>query len=221
MTYLGLGSISQPDDFDPYRKPATFVVNQEFYHQLHKNWQYSLALSYRRQHEYQDESPYAHDTPDIRHEFRTYGRISYSLKSSRIKFTSTFRQEFRKYFSSAPDQSYENFQLRSRFKLQLAIHLDNRKQHRLTAGSEQLFAVSKKENPAQWTAFEYKESRFSLYYSYSPLQLPLTFSAGYMYNLVGKQYPYDVHYFAFDITVENPFNRKFVHKKQPQTTLKY
>lgn len=207
MTYLGMGRISQPDDYDPYRKPSIFVINQEFYHQLPKNWHYSLAISYRRQHEYQDEFPFTHQEPEIRHEFRTYGRVFYSLKTSRIKFTSAFRLEFRKFFSPAIAQSSENFQLRSRFKLQLAIHLDKQKQHCLTAGSEQLFAISKKEDPTQWTAFEYKESRFSLYYSFAPQKLPLTFSTGYMYNITGKNDPYDVHYFAFDIVVENPFSR--------------
>lgn len=207
VTYLGMGRISQPDDYDPYRKPSIFVINQEFYHQLPKNWQHSIALSYRRQHEYQDEFPFAHEHPEIRHELRAYSRLFYTLKSSRIKFTPAFRQEFRKYFSSATDKPAENFQLRSRFKLQLSVYLDKQKRHRLTAGSEQLFSVSKEENPDRWTAFEYKESRFSLYYSFAPEKLPLIFSTGYMYNIVGTKSSYDVHYFAFDIVIENPFKK--------------
>ncbi len=204
MTYLGVGRISNPDNYDPVQKPALFVINQEFYHQLPKNWQYSLAVSYRRQHEYEDEFPFIHENPEISHEFRMYGRLFYNLKSSWIKLTPAFRQEFRKYFSSTTN-STENFQLRSRFKLQLAVNLDKKKQHRLTLSSEQLFAISKDKNPALWTDFSYKESRFAVYYSFAPENLPLIFNGGYMYNIVGKTYPYDVHYLAFDIIIENPY----------------
>ncbi|MCB9188140.1 MAG: DUF2490 domain-containing protein [Flavobacteriales bacterium] len=206
MTYAGLGRKSNPDNYNLFYKPAIFIVNQEFYHQFHNDWQYSLALSYRRQDEYFDTPPYEHETPRIKQEFRIYGRFSYIFKTPRIKFIPTFRQEFRKFCSPDFKNITENFQLRSRLRLQLTVYLDKNKTHRLIASSEQLFSVSKETTSNTWTNFNYRESRFSFYYSISPQALPLIFSLGYMNNLVGNKTTFDAHYLAFDIIVENPFN---------------
>ena len=205
MSYIGIGRKSNPDNYDLFYKSAILVVNQEFYHQFHSVWQTSFALSYRRQDEYLDNKPYKHDNPKLKQEFRLYGRFSYIFSTSRIKLVPTFRQEFRKFYSPDFENINENFQFRSRFRLQLTANLDNKKRHRLIASSEQLFSISKENTPDTWTDFNYRESRFSLYYSYSPKTLPFIFSVGYMNNLVGQKNPYDVHYLAFDIVIENPF----------------
>lgn len=205
MTYVGFGQKSNPDNYNPFYKPAIFVINQEFYHQFHKTWQYSFALSYRRQDEYFDTPPYEHETPRIKQEFRTYGRVSYIFKASRIKLIPTFRQEFRKFYSPDFKSIAEDFQFRSRFRLQLTVNLDKNKTHKLIVGSEQLFSISKQTTPNIWTDFNYRESRFSSYYSLSPKTLPLIFNIGYMNNLVGNKTIADVHYLAFDIIIENPF----------------
>lgn len=205
MTYIGVGRKSNPNNYDPFYKPAILVLNQEFYHQFHNDWQYSLALSYRRQDEYLDNMPYEHDNPKLKQEFRLYGRFSYLFSTSRIKLVPTFRQEFRKFYTPDFQNISEDYQFRSRFRLQLTVNLDSKKTHRLIASSEQLFSISKGNTPDNWTDFNYRESRFSLYYSYSPKALPFIFSVGYMNNLIGQKNPYDVHYLAFDIVIENPF----------------
>jgi hypothetical protein len=205
ISYVGLGRKSNPDNYNPFYKSAILVINQEFYHQFHKTWQYSLALSYRRQDEYLDSNPYEHDNPKLKQEFRLYGRFSYIFSTSRIKLVPIFRQEFRKFYSPNFQNINENFQFRTRLRLQLKVNLDNTKQHRLIASSEQLFSISKENTSDTWTDFNYRESRFSLYYSYSPKTFPFIFSIGYMNNLVGQKNPYDVHYLAFDIVIENPF----------------
>ncbi len=205
MSYIGLGRKSNPDNYDPFFKQAIFAVNQEFYHQFHSDWQYSFALSYRRQDEYLDNPPYEHDTPKLKQEFRLYSRFSYIFKTSNIKLIPTFRQEFRKFYAPDFQNVSEDFQLRSRFRLQLAVNLDARKTHKLIASSEQLFSISKETDSNTWTDFSYRESRFSLYYSLSPKTIPFVFSLGYMNNLVGVKDSYNVHYLAFDIVIENPF----------------
>jgi hypothetical protein len=205
MSYVGVGRKSNPNNYNPLFKSAILVLNQEFYHQFHKHWQYSLALSYRRQDEYVDTPPYEHKTPNVKQEFRLYGRVSYILKTSRIKLTPTFRQEFRKFYSPDFKNISEYLQLRSRLRMQLTINLNAKKIHRLIMSSEQLFSVSKETITNTWTDFNYRESRLSLYYSLSPQTLPLIFSIGYMNNLVGNKTTYDVHYLAFDIVLENPF----------------
>lgn len=205
MTYIGLGRKSNPDNYNPFFKSEIFVLNQEFYHQLQNNWQHSFALSYRRQDEYIQTPPFEHAKPRLQQEFRLYGRLSYTFKASQIKLIPTFRQEFRKFYSPNFKNISEEYQFRSRFRLQLTTNLNHTETHRLTASSEQLFSISKETLQDSWTSFIYKESRFSLYYSYSPQTLPLTFSIGYMNNLVGLKNTYDVHYLAFDIVIENPF----------------
>ncbi len=205
MSYIGLGRKSNPDNYDPLFKRTIFVINQEFYHQFHSRWQYSVALSYRRQDEYLNNPPYEHSNPGLKQEFRFYGRFSYILKTARIKFVPTLRQEFRKFYTPGFKNLTENYQFRSRFRLQLTVNFDSKKTRRLIVSSEQLFSISKETPPNTWTGFNYRESRFSLYYSLLPKTLPFIFSIGYMNNLVGLTKTYDVHYLAFDIVIENPF----------------
>jgi len=213
MSYIGLGRKSNPDNYNPYFKQGILIINQEFYHQFHNDWQYSLALSYRRQNEYSDEPPYESEDPKLKQEFRIYSRISYLFSSSHIKLTPTFRQEFRKFYAPHFKKASENFQLRSRFRLQLTVNLDHKKQHRLMVSSEQFFSVSRQNTSDKWTGFNYRESRFTLYYSYLPETLPLIFNIGYMNNLVGQKNPYSVHCFGFDIVIENPFKLQQRKKK--------
>lgn len=205
MSYVGLGRKSNPDNYNPFHKAGIFIANQEFYHQFHKTWQYSLALSYRRQDQYLDNPPYEYDKPNLQQEFRVYARLSYLFRTSRIKIVPTVRQEFRKYFTPDFKNASDNFQFRSRFRIQLSANLDRKKKHRLVLSSEQLFSVGMKSKNNQWTDFNYRESRFSFYYSYSPKTSPFIFNIGYMNNLVGNKKVYTAHYLAFDIILENPF----------------
>lgn len=98
FTYVGLGRISGPESNNPLKYPDIFVLNQEFYHRFHKNWQYSLALSYRNQDEYGDEKSFNSISPAHKQEIRTYGRFMCQLKKNNLKFVATYRQEFRSFF---------------------------------------------------------------------------------------------------------------------------
>lgn len=207
VSYIGIGRKSNPEQWDPLFKPAILVFNQEFYHQFNQHWQSSFALSYRRQDEYIENSPYVHSSPDIQQEFRLYSRLSYTIKNSRLKFVPTFRQEFRKFYTPDFNHMPEDFQFRSRLRLQLSLYLNGNQTRRLIAGSEQLFSISKYAGANSWSGFNYHESRFSLYYSVSPQAIPFTFSLGYVNNLVGVHHPYAVHYLSFDVIFENPFKR--------------
>lgn len=206
MSYIGVGHKSNPDNYNPFHNPGILVLNQEFYHQFHSNWQYSLALSYRRQAEYLDEAPYERADPRMQQEFRFYSRFSYIFNSQRVKLVPTLRQDFRKFYDPDFGRVDETIQLRTRFRLQITTTLDNKEQHRIVAGSEQLFATSKLISTDTWTGFKYNESRFTLYYSYTPSDSPFIFNIGYMNNLIGNQKPFSVHHLAFDIIIENPFS---------------
>lgn len=204
MSYIGLGRKSNPDNYAPLYKPSILVINQEFYHQFRPQWQYSFAFSFRTQDEYQDEAPYNPTEEKHRREFRIYGRMVHSWSRSKVKFTSTFRQELRA-FKDPNLRITDDLQLRSRLKFQMAVHLDAEKIHRIMAGAESLFSLSKRPVEGGWTAFGYQESRFTLYYTLVPHRSPLMINLGYMYDLVGSHAPFSVHYVAMDVILENPF----------------
>lgn len=204
MSYVGLGRKSRPNTYNPLARPAILILNQEFYHQFHSCWQYSVAVSYRRQNEYLPEAPYARADPSFKQELRTYGRLSYIYKSARLKLVPTFRQEIRTFYGPDFTTWKEQFQFRTRFRLQITLNLDPRKTHRFIASGEPLFSISKS-NAGLWSDFNYRESRVSAYYSFSPPRSRWIFNIGYMNNLVGKHQPYDVHYLALDVVLENPF----------------
>ncbi|HYK76803.1 MAG TPA: hypothetical protein VEV16_07490 [Daejeonella sp.] len=210
VTYIGLGRISDPSgDGNPFKKQAMFVLNEELYNHYRPNWQYSYALSYRRQNLYEDTPPFAASHPNVEQEFRIYGRYAYITGSSKLKWTTTLRQEFRKFFDPAFKKTDENFQFRTRLKTQLAVNLDQKNIHKLTGSAEALFSISRDNFPEKtWTGFSYRESRFCLYYTLSPQKIPLVFDLGYMNNLLGKGHSTnDAHYLALDIIWENPFGK--------------
>jgi hypothetical protein len=195
MTYVGLGAVSDIEGADPLRRPAIVVVNQELYDQFAPQWTYSLALSYRRQNEYEE----GHVALRQR-ELRVYGRFSHVCKRGRFKLTDTLRPEARNFFGGAE----ETFQFRLRARAQLAVAVDRAGQHRVLGSAEALGALNR--TPAQWSAFRYTESRFCLYYSLD--REPVAFNVGYMNNLLGRGAQLiDVHYLAFDITWKNPFGK--------------
>ncbi|MFN8415532.1 MAG: hypothetical protein U0U66_04290 [Cytophagaceae bacterium] len=208
VTYFGIGRKSKPDNSNPFDKPAILVLNQEFYHQFHHRWQYSFALSYRRQDEYEKLSPYEHESPAIRQELRAYGRLSLITKFSRFKWVNTYRQEFRSFYNPDFTSFDEAWQLRSRFRTQLTCTLDKRKIHRFITGAEVLFSTSYHNSTSNWNALAYKESRFTFYYSYSPKTVSAIFNIGYMNNLVGAEDMYIAHYLAIDVIIENPWSLK-------------
>ncbi|SEK77909.1 DUF2490 domain-containing protein [Parapedobacter koreensis] len=208
-TYLGFGRISDPHlGSNPARHPAIMVLNQEFYHQFADRWQYSYALSYRRQNQYQESD--AHFVPDsipIQQEFRLYGRMAYTHPLGKSKWTNTFRQEVRKYFDPDFGAVEENIQFRTRAKTQLTIPLDVDGNQKIVGGAEALFAISEENVPGhEWSPFAYKESRFTCYYSFQPSKSPLTLDIGYMNNLIGHgHHTKDVQYIALDVIWNNPF----------------
>lgn len=209
VSYIGLGRKSNPDQYNPIKKPAIFVVNQEFYHQFMTDWQYSVALSYRRQQKYGRTAPYSLKPGATEQEFRLYGRLSYKYQLGKVKITPTLRQEFRKYYDTRFMGVGTNFQLRSRFRIQASVNLDKDKRQKIMLSSEQLFSASKKNEPQHWTPFQYQESRFMMYYSFKPKGRSVTYNIGYMNNWVrNSKESFDAHYVAFDVTFDQLFSRK-------------
>jgi|GEM_PF-3290907 len=76
------------------------------------------------------------------------------------------------------------------------------------ASSEQLWSTKRDFATKDWSKLSYQESRFLLYYSFSPQKMPLQFNVGYMNNLLGAKKPHAVHYIAFDVIAKNIFSKK-------------
>ncbi|MBK9765163.1 MAG: DUF2490 domain-containing protein [Flavobacteriales bacterium] len=206
--YVGLGRKSDPNDYIPYHSQAILVVNQEFYHQFRRHWQYSLAVSYREQDEYAARAPYDHVDPSMKQEFRVYGRYSYLLNRTKWKFAATLRQEARKFYMLDFQPWEEDLQLRTRFRLQATWHLDQHKNTKLIISSEQLFATSREAHTQNSARLRYTESRFCLFLSSRPGDLPFVFSVGYMNNLLGRTTLQTVHYLALSAVWQNPFGMR-------------
>lgn len=206
-TYVGVARMSSPDTYHLLEKQGVFVLNQEFKHDFHEDWEYSLAFSYRRQNEYDDHPPFEKEDPGLKQEFRLYGRFSRIFKVSSVEITPTFRQEYQKYFTPDFEVHDEKTRLRSRFRIKVAFPLTADKKHKLSFYSEQLFSTSLQKESREWTPFAYKDSRFSLYYSLSPETIPWTINLGYMNNLVGRKNVSSGHYLGLDFIWKNPFSR--------------
>lgn len=205
MTYFGEGRISGAGSNDMMKEQSILVLNEEVYRAVNKNWKYSYALSYRRQDQYGNYSPYELEHPAIQQEFRVYGRLSNTISVNRLKWKNTIRQEVRKFYTPDFDNPEDVMQLRTRLKAQVSLQLGSTNENRLTGSAEALFSISDETN-AGWGSFGYKESRFCFYYSYAPKSLPVTFDVGYMNDLMGYGHDVaDANYLAFDIILENPF----------------
>jgi len=202
MTYVGEGRESKDAETTPFKHQGIFVVNQEFYNHFRKHWQYSVALSYRKQNEYVASPPYKENTPSFKQEFRLYGRYMFLQQWDRLKLALTVRQEFRKFYDPAFHPWHENTQLRSRLKAQTTIYLSANKVHRLTFGGEILFTKSKLTGEDAWSDFKYSESRLTGFYSIAPKGSSFIYSIGYMDDVVDER---NVPYLSLDVIFKNPF----------------
>lgn len=201
MTYFGLGRKSDPDHYNLVENQAIIVLNHEQYHNFAPNQQYSYAVSYRRQNNYDDHKPYSSE--GIEQEFRVYGRYAYTLPlADRWKWKNTVRQEFRKFYAADFSKTDENFQLRTRVKTQWVYHLPTQNKQTLTLSAEGLFAISNSnEADKGWSKYTYKETRLGLYYGFQLPKTPISMDIGYVNNLIKdyKAAQSGVHYLAVDL----------------------
>ncbi|MBV8326262.1 DUF2490 domain-containing protein [Chryseobacterium sp.] len=211
LDYIGIGRKSSPDNDNLFSKQAIFVFNHEFYHSFAPHQQYSYALSYRRQPQYETNAPY--EKEGIEQEFRAYGRYAYTFDfGKKWKLKNTVRQEFRKFFDADFKKVEEDFQLRTRIKSQLTYNLSSKNNQKLAVSAEALFSISHLNEPdPQWTAFGYREMRIAAYYMFSIPHSPFTVDIGYMDDLIrGSQsiHKGGVHYLAADLIWNIPYKKK-------------
>jgi hypothetical protein len=203
-THLGMGRISNPDNFNLVQNSSIYVVNEEISNHFTDHWKYSGALSYRWQNEYETTAPYNLDSENARQEFRVYGRIFYLNSFKNINYSFSFRPEMRYFYDRNFNTYTEDRQFRTRFRGKMSIGLNELKTHKLITSAEFLFSTTR---DSSWSKYEYKEARFAIYYAITIPKLNTTFNFGYMNNFLGKADLKDVHYLAFDIELKNLFSK--------------
>lgn len=206
MTYFGLGQKSDPDNYNLLENQAILVLNHERYHNFKPNQQYSYAVSYRRQNNYESQAPYRSE--GVEQEFRIYGRYSYTVPiADRWKWKNTIRQEFRKFYTTDFRPTDENFQFRTRLKTQLVYNFASKNKQALALSAEGLFAISKYNTNEKESKLGYKETRLGLYYFFQIPKTPFSMDIGYVNNLIkGYQAAKSgVHYLAVDLIWTIPY----------------
>ncbi|HCN51968.1 MAG TPA: hypothetical protein DIT10_23295 [Chryseobacterium sp.] len=211
LSYIAIGRKSSPDNDNLFAKQAIFVLNHEVYHSFAPHQQYSYAISYRRQPQYESEAPY--DKENTEQEFRLYGRYAYTFNlGSQFKLKNTVRQEFRKFFDADFHKVEEDFQLRTRIKSQLTYNLSPKNNQKLAISAEALFSISHLNEPtSEWSSFGYREMRIAAYYMFNIPHSPFTVDIGYMDDLIrGSQSIHHggVHYLAADLIWNIPYKKK-------------
>ncbi|MFD1553286.1 hypothetical protein DNU06_06380 [Putridiphycobacter roseus] len=204
-TYFGMGRSSLPDNYNPFKRPVLFVLNQEFSHSFKNKWTYSVAVSARIQERYNSTFPYELANPAVKKERRFYSRFTYAKALNKLKYAFTFRPEMRFFNYALVNVNLESAQLRFRFNAKAYYYLNTLKTHKLISSAEMLFASSKRINE-DWGQLGYKECRFCLYYSiYIPKQ-KMEINFGYMNEIIDLSNVTDVNYLAFDVTIIDPFH---------------
>lgn len=203
-SFFGVGRTSNPNNYNPFQRNVIYVINEEISHRFQQHWQYSGALSYRWQHEYQSAAPYETATPKARQEIRVYGRYSYLTGSGKLNFAVTYRPELRLFYNPNFGPAETSMQFRSRFSGKMTWNLNASKSQKLILNTELLFSTSKEEQ--HWSQWGYNETRISLYYSITLPNNRVILDIGYMNDLLEMPVTRDVHYLAFDLTFKNPFS---------------
>ncbi|MCQ9639885.1 DUF2490 domain-containing protein [Chryseobacterium sp. WG14] len=210
LSYIAIGRKSSPDNNNLLSKQAILVLNHEVYHSFAPHQQYSYALSYRRQPQYENSAPYEKESTE--QEFRIYGRYAYTFDlGKKWKLKNTVRQEFRKFFAADFSKVEEDFQLRTRIKSQLTYNLSPKNNQKLALSAEALFSISHLNEPdPQWTSFGYREMRIAAYYMFNIPNTPFTVDVGYMNDLIRDSrsiHHGGVHYLAADLIWNIPYHK--------------
>lgn len=204
VTFIGMGTISNPNNNNLFHNPSIYVINEEIKHHFKPNWQYSIAASYRWQNKYKATPSFELDYPNARQEIRFYSRLTYISSFHKANYSLSYRPEIRFFYDRNFKLPTETTEFRSRLRGKIDLNINAVKTKKIITSAELLFATSK---TLQWSSLTYKESRFCLYYSVAFPTQKLAFNIGYMNNILGKNINKFVHYFAFDVAIKNPFEK--------------
>ena len=206
MTYFGVDGQSAMNRYNVFDRLGIFVLNEEVKYRMKNNFSTSIALSYRQQNVFDDNSSPAYpELSNFKREFRLYGRIGKSWNSS-WKPSVTLRQEWRKFYTPEFGQAKISSAFRTRLKFQSEINVIKSKRLKAIFGMEFLFATEFIESDQQWEHFEYSESRLSAFLSYSSKNKSVTYSFGVMDDILESDHKLkEIPYLSFALVFNNLF----------------
>lgn len=201
--YFGFAAISDPDNYNPTTKPGIWIFNYVLMHKLNKGWQYGLCFSYRRDYQYNDDAPFELADPGLRQEYRARGRVEWTRKIKRYDIAITFRQEFRKFYTTDFQHWPLSYSIRSRLRFRVKAAVSSNQRHHLIGMVEGLFSADRFHKQVdKWTNYTYDDTRFVLFYTYQPQGSFVNLQLGYMYNIIGTQPVNQVHSLAVCVGFE-------------------
>ena len=205
ITYVGFGRSNGFNDINPVKRPVNWVLTQELKYNPNKFLPFALGMSYRHKKIY---ASIDNNFTDVRQEWRLYAKLYFTKKWNRLKATLTLRPELRFFEDTAfHPWKKEDEQFRTRLKASVSRSLYEGKQ--VISFAVEALAATKhhiKDNP-EWETYQYADTRLSLYYTFKWPSRSLQFDVGYMCDLYLNDNLNAVHYPAFDLILNNPFEK--------------
>lgn len=199
MVYSGLGSGISREHEKPKGYFSMWVLNAELKHKFSGSWYASGALSYRR---HKLSEPPADEV--VQQEVRLYASAGRKWKVSNWSFSLNLRPELRTFYNRSFQPEEDFLSLRYRLRLRVGWNPAASKQHLISVSAEGLSSSEmKNEDPLKQTTYD--DTRFCLYYSYSPNAIPLVFELGYMAD-VRVHHDGISSYLGLDVIWKNPFH---------------
>lgn len=204
FSYISNSWFSKSENDGFFDKQGIFIYENEMKNKMSNQNEISFGTSYRNQNVYTQN---INSDKLIKQEFRFYSRYSYNLKISKMDLSISLKQEFNKYFTENFKSYSESLRIRPRFRIKISLPIDKIANHKISLFSEQLFSTSLT-NTSKWSKFQYNDSRFSIFYTYTNQKIKYNLSVGYMYNLIGIDEFKDGNYLTLNLIFKNPFSTK-------------
>lgn len=204
FSYISNSWFSKSENDGFFDKQGVFICENEMKNKMSNQNEISFGTSYRNQNVYTQN---INSDKLIKQEFRFYSRYSYNLKISKMDLSISLKQEFNKYFTENFKSYSESLRIRPRFRIKISLPIDKIANHKISLFSEQLFSTSLT-NTSKWSKFQYNDSRFSIFYTYTNQKIKYNLSVGYMYNLIGIDEFKDGNYLTLNLIFKNPFSKK-------------
>ncbi len=216
-TYIGTSTQSSLANSVFWKKRAISVIDHEWAYKVSSHWQTALAISLRSQNKYADTPPYSPDDPAVRTELRTYARIVYrhERQGSGLKWSHTFRPEFRQFFTPDWHQWLSPLQIRLRggSKLNYALNATNTTQ--LIVANDLLFTLNRVQGGTTgsltWSPFKLSEDRLSMFVRRVLKKPAVNVDVGLMHQFWWDDKAQKIRYttyFALDFQFRDPLKKR-------------
>lgn len=202
-TYLGFATQSSVDNVNVFERMGIFIVNESIQYRFGRGWNTSGTISYRRQQEYTETTPYQPKSNPFRQEMRYAIGVS---KNWDTKWELDLKQEFRKFYDPGFRDWKEPTIWRTRLKVQRRFTLKNIPDWSVNTAVEMLISAGYLTKEQHWESYAYKETRVTCFLNYQPSGSHVSYHIGYMIDLLHEnRLEKPVHYVSLNILFNNLF----------------